>query len=485
MSDVTDSENEALSGSVDIMASSSSEASTSTSTTSSQPTSRRSGGASRLQEILRVGPTTRPDNRFLRELGVGAPDQQAEVGQVAEEARERSAGQVGTSGREGSEDPDSPPPAGEALAGRGRLASRGQRINNVRVYRRSDQEMEQLAGGRPVYSVDFYTSAVTLGYLAALRREFRIPDDVVLMVPGSNDLPSRPPPGYIALSAEYFRAGLRLPFHPFLRRALTRLNVAPAQLNANAYRILVSCFILWSKQYAEELPFSAFQNLYRMKSAPSSAGSYYFQGFKGSFITKCPDSDKQFKHLWFYAGGRWLHGHLLRGQLDPSERVPVVFRRGYVWTRTPHIPEETRGLVNELQGLEEGERDHRLLLGESSLTEHGWLGFSSTSRMPSTPRSEEVTVARMPDPAVQHQVRTGEAAAGVAPARSQARGVAVASSSNDPPPTAPSPESWGPRVADEDLDLVIRRLSPAHGPRHARGIRIQGRRRSHAERRSR
>ncbi|GMN72175.1 hypothetical protein TIFTF001_055221 [Ficus carica] len=83
------------------------------------------------------------------------------------------------------------------------------RINNQRVYRRSDQEMAVLAGGFPVISVDFYTSAVALGYLAALRREFQIPAEVELRVPGENDLPSRPPPGYIALSAEYFRAGLQ------------------------------------------------------------------------------------------------------------------------------------------------------------------------------------------------------------------------------------------------------------------------------------
>ncbi|GMN60596.1 hypothetical protein TIFTF001_029687 [Ficus carica] len=217
--------------------------------------------------------------------------------------------------------------------------------------------MAELAGGFPVYSVDFYTSAVTPEYLAALRRDFQILVEVDLRVLGENDLPSRPPPGYISLSAEYFQAGLRLPLHPFPRRALTRLNVAPAQLNANAYRILVGCFILWAKNFATELPFWAFQYLYRMKSAPSSAGSYYFQGFKGTFVAKCPDSDKQFKHLWFYAGGRWLHGHLARNELPRSERVPVTFRNGYVWTRAPHIPGTTRGMVTGLQNLAEHERD--------------------------------------------------------------------------------------------------------------------------------
>lgn len=276
-----------------------------------------------------MGPSTRLDNRFIRELSRATAEAPIQAN-PAKDVPERSAGEASTSGREGTESSDSSDPIGEPVNYRGRAAGQVMRINNLRVYRRSDQQMMELAGGRPVYSADCYTSVVTPRYLAALRMEFQIPAEVDLVVPGKNDLPSRPPSGYITLSAEYLRAGVRLPFHPFLRRALTHLNVAPAQLNANAYRILISCLILWVKNYAAELPFRAFQNLYRMKSAPSSTGAYYFQGFKGTFITKCPDSDKQFKHLWFYVGGRWLHGHSARSELPRSERVPVTFRKGYV-----------------------------------------------------------------------------------------------------------------------------------------------------------
>ena len=166
-----------------------------------------------------------------REVSVqpgGIPHARAAAEEAAtggEEAAERTASQASTSGREGSE---STAPKGEPVEARQRPTSRPMRINDQRVYRRGDWEMVELADGRPVYSVDYYTSAITPRYLVALREEFNVPLSVELLAPGANDLPSRPPPGYVTLSAEYFRAGLRLPFHPFLRQALTRLNVVPA-----------------------------------------------------------------------------------------------------------------------------------------------------------------------------------------------------------------------------------------------------------------
>ncbi|GMN57127.1 hypothetical protein TIFTF001_026240 [Ficus carica] len=185
MSDVTDSENAALSQSVDVTGDSDLGSSSSTSSSSGTPvtsTSRRRDGAARLEEILQVGTSTRPDGQFIRELSaVPEPPVQATP---ADAASERSAGQTSTSGREGAESSDSTDPAGESLDGRDRAEGRAMRINNQRVYRRSDQEMAELAGGFPVFSVDFYTSAVTLGYLAALRREFQIPAEVELRVPG-------------------------------------------------------------------------------------------------------------------------------------------------------------------------------------------------------------------------------------------------------------------------------------------------------------
>ena len=497
MSDISDSENAGLSESLDITGSEASSSRTRSSSAGEvmgpegrtpdhlsgisdvpspsdqvSPANRELSGAARLEEILRVGPGTVPDRRFVEELsGTSRAPPAPVVDLTAEgrEASERSAGQASTSGREGDPASDSTDPSGEDTEARDRPASRAIRINDVKVRRRADAEMSRLAANRPVYTADYYTTAVTQRYLVALRREFNIPGNVDLMVPGVDDLPSRPPSGYIALSAEYFRAGLRLPFHPFLRRALTRLNVAPAQLNANAYRVLISCYVLWAAKFSRRMPFSAFQNLYRMKSAPSAKGFYYFQGLKGTFITGCPDSDKQFKHLWFYAGGAWLHESLSYFELLESERVPVAFRRGHVWTRAPHATELTLGRIDALRELTDPERSQHGLLSDASLSRH-WVGSSSTSgRTDDQPRTTPaVTIAQMPPPAVHYSSRTAQPTDAATDDRSgvpqgEPKASVRGSSSGDL-----SPGTWGPRVADEDVDRVIRDLYPA------RGLRIEG-----------
>ncbi|GMN21565.1 hypothetical protein TIFTF001_043343 [Ficus carica] len=381
-------------------------------------TSRGQEGAARLAEILQVGPSTAPDRRFVEDLGRAAQTRPASVPGPAAEG--------GGAPRRGL--PAKPVHLVGATRWRPTAPTRPGRISTP-------------ANG--LVTGDYYTSAVTPRYLAALRREFGIPDDVELVVPGPNDLPSRPPSGHIALSAEYFRAGLRLPFHPFLRRALTSFNAA---------------------KFSETLPLFAFQNLYRMKTAPSSKGFYYFQGFKGTFITGCPDSDKQFKHLWFYAGGRWLHGDLSYFELPASERVPVAFRRGYVWTRAPHAPAQTLSKIEELRELSDPERSQHKLLSEGSLKEY-WVSSSSTSGRPDDqPRTAPpgVTIASMPQPAARYQSRTSLPVASADIRSGVPREVPEVTGSSSGDPTS---GAWGPRVADEDLDLVIRELFPARGLR--------------------
>ena len=495
MSDISDSENEGLSGSVDVTGVSGAVSSTSTSANSSESSPRDRAtrglpGWSDMPRPLRAfyaipvrTVRAEEDEQDESARNEGAAEE-ASVGQeglpergspteAEGDAADRSGGETSTSGREdpeGPASPDSPAPVGERFDER-RKGTRPQRVNNQRVHKMSDAEAEQLAGGLPVYTMDYFTTGVTEDYLAALRNEFNIPDSVELVVPGPGDLPSRPPPEHITLSAEFFRAGLRLPFHPFLRRALTAFNLAPIQLNANAYRILVGCYILWRKTFGAEMSVEVFQNVYRMKSSPSSLGSFYFQGHQGTFITGCPDSDKQFKHLWFYAGGAWMHGRCTRRDLPESERVPVSFRRGYAWPRGPRIDDEDILRIDHLRELADPERNQHGLLSNENLVAYGWVP-STSARPPRQAREApaRVTVAsRVPDPAVHYRARTVVAPGGVTSSSRPEipQGVPVESARSPSPGDSPT-DDWGPRVADEDLDGVIRGLY------QGRPLRIQG-----------
>lgn len=98
------------------------------------------------------------------------------------------------------------------------------RINGILVYRKADMEMVDLAGVRPVCILDYFTSMITPQYLELLREAFQILGDVELVVPSPNDLPSRPSLDHVTLSAQYLRADLHLPFHPFFEMGITKTD---------------------------------------------------------------------------------------------------------------------------------------------------------------------------------------------------------------------------------------------------------------------
>ncbi|GMN67534.1 hypothetical protein TIFTF001_036587 [Ficus carica] len=101
--------------------------------------------------------------------------------------------------------------------------------------------------------------------------------------------------------------------------------------------------------------------------------------------------------------------------------------------------------------------------------------------MPSVRRPEPVTMARMPEPTVRYRSRSTATPVEAASDQPETRGVASGVLVRQLPHGDTSLGSWGPRIADEDLDLVIRRLSPVRGQRPTRGLRIEGRQQSLAE----
>ena len=61
------------------------------------------------------------------------------------------------------------------------------------------------------YPIDYTACATTETDLFKLRNLYDIPSEVLLVVPGKGDVPSRPPRGYVTMHLESFKLGARLP----------------------------------------------------------------------------------------------------------------------------------------------------------------------------------------------------------------------------------------------------------------------------------
>lgn len=70
------------------------------------------------------------------------------------------------------------------------------------------------------YPIDYLKCATTHTDLLKLRTLYKIPNDVLLTIPGKCDVPSRPPRGYVTLHLESFKLGARLPLQPYFVQIL-------------------------------------------------------------------------------------------------------------------------------------------------------------------------------------------------------------------------------------------------------------------------
>ncbi|KAL2517706.1 Uncharacterized protein Adt_13953 [Abeliophyllum distichum] len=75
--------------------------------------------------------------------------------------------------------------------------------------------------------------------LTKLREEYRIPEDIELILPGPNERACFPRRGCTALHLNAFVSGMRLPLHPMFRRILRAYDLAPTQVAPNGWSQMV------------------------------------------------------------------------------------------------------------------------------------------------------------------------------------------------------------------------------------------------------
>ncbi|XP_052291844.1 uncharacterized protein LOC107177265 [Citrus sinensis] len=157
------------------------------------------------------------------------------------------------------------------------------------------------------YPIDFTACTTTQTDLFKLRNLYNIPPEVLLVVPGKGDVPSRPPRGYVTMHLESFKLGARLPLQRYFAKILGGMHLAPGQLHPNGWRVLSAMFVLWERCGSEEPSLVEVKHLYQLRSSPREAGWYYFMSSsaKRKPITGFPSSCKNWKNKFFFAGGNW------------------------------------------------------------------------------------------------------------------------------------------------------------------------------------
>ena len=172
------------------------------------------------------------------------------------------------------------------------------------------------------------TSKIIEDDLALLRQKYDIPIDIALEVPGPMDRASQPDEGSVALLPIFFECRLRLPIQPYFAWMLAEMEIAPCQLSLNSWRILAGLYTAWHRAGLGEPSLEEVKRLYRLKANPKAHhGWYYLSAYSSpsNVVQKLPDSNKNFKDLWFWATGDW--GRTLRSD-EGETLVPDIFRVG-------------------------------------------------------------------------------------------------------------------------------------------------------------
>ncbi|KAL2541132.1 Uncharacterized protein Adt_02110 [Abeliophyllum distichum] len=109
--------------------------------------------------------------------------------------------------------------------------------------------------------------------LTRLREEYRIPEDIELILPGPNERACFPRLGCTALHLNAFVSGMRLPLHPMFRRILRAYDLAPTQVAPNGWSQMVGSMYLWFRHsFGMEMPLYVFQSVYQPRKVAEEEG---------------------------------------------------------------------------------------------------------------------------------------------------------------------------------------------------------------------
>jgi uncharacterized coiled-coil DUF342 family protein len=160
-----------------------------------------------------------------------------------------------------------------------------------------------------------WVSVVDEGSLDTIREYFKIPATVALRapVPGEGAV-ARAGNDEVCLTAQILAAGLKFPILRLVREVLDHINLAPAQLQPNGFRMIIASALMWSEFFKAEgrprLTLEEFWYMYKQEKRRDGAWNLHSR-IPGRKLVDLPGRVSSLKGVetkfFFVSGDGWEH----------------------------------------------------------------------------------------------------------------------------------------------------------------------------------
>ncbi|TXG49622.1 hypothetical protein EZV62_025497 [Acer yangbiense] len=222
-----------------------------------------------------------------------------------------------------------------------------------------------IASSKVFRSSPLGVSVVDKSFIPYLTSLYDIPPSIVLNIPPDGYDPTNPEQGDLPLPICAFDQGLRLPLHPFVRKLLVGLEIAPFQLGPFGWRNIIGLYVMWMEDD---------------KGNPIPLG-------------KKPEGGWQLR--WVIARGSWGKTVKVKGK---KKAVPTCFNYEGSWSRitewTDDFEKKLARVVDRKKTLKWGDGD---IKDPSRLIDTGFWGASSSTHAMT---SANLKIPKRIDPAI-------------------------------------------------------------------------------------
>ncbi|KAK9219939.1 hypothetical protein WN943_008586 [Citrus x changshan-huyou] len=215
--------------------------------------------------------------------------------------------------------------------------------------------------------------------LEILMIRYSIPRSITLRRASPRRNITNPPKGFVGITRCMLNSGVRLPFHPYVRRILHALGLAPAQLSPKAWCCIIGMWSLWRYLGFNDPSVGEFQNLFHPQRCPKAEGFWCLSAYPNSdkilLYGEPSRQDKTWKPYHFLIKGNWEFGTSTE---HPEAIIQTRFCQPNEWICPDLSVDEERNIAEALS-LSLGKRSISAACSEETLVERGIIPSISFS----------------------------------------------------------------------------------------------------------